>query len=50
MHEVSFKKCGLITKSLCHVTTEIVELLVNEGMPKILAFLMEFEEKVLKPQ
>ena len=25
MHEVSFRKCGLITQSLCHVVTKIVE-------------------------
>ena len=25
MHEVSFRKCGLITQSLCHVANEILE-------------------------
>ena len=49
MHEVSFRKCGLITHSLRHVTTEIVELPVYEGLPELSAFLMEFEDKVLQP-
>ena len=40
MHEVSVRKCGLITQSLCHVAIEIVELLVYEGLPKISAFQM----------
>ena len=50
MHEVSFRKCGLITQTLRHVTTKIVELPSYEGLPELSAFLMEFEEKVLEPQ
>ena len=50
MHEVSFWKCGLITQSLRHVATEIVELAMYEGFPEISVFLMEFEDKVLEPQ
>ena len=50
MHEVSFRKCGLITQSLRHVMTEIIELLVYEGLPELSMFLMEFEEKVSEPQ
>ena len=50
MHEVSFRKGGLITQSLCHVATEIVELTIYEGLPELSMFLMEFEEKVSEPQ
>ena len=50
MHEVSFRKCGLIMQSMCHVTTEIVELPIYEGLPKLSVFLMEFEENILEPQ
>ena len=50
MHEVSFRKCGLITQSLCHVATKMVELPIYEGLPDFSVFLMEFEEKVSKLQ
>ena len=46
MHEVLVRKCGLITQSLRHVTIEIVELSIYEGLLELSAFLMEFEEKV----
>ena len=32
LHEVSFKKCGLITQSLWRVATESVELSIYEGI------------------
>ena len=50
LHEVSFRKCGLITQYLCHVTTKIVELPIYEGLPDLSEFLQEFEEKVFEPQ
>ena len=50
MHEVSIRKCGLITQSMCRVKIEIVELPVYEGIPVISDLLMEFEEKVSEPQ
>ena len=50
MHEVSIRKCGLITRSLCRVTIEIVELPTYEGLPELFEFLVEFEDKVLGPQ
>ena len=37
-------------QSVRHVSTEIVELPVYEGISELYAFLMEFEEKVSKPQ
>ena len=42
MHEVSLKKCGLITQSLCHVETQIIEFLTYEGLSKLYRFLEEF--------
>ena len=33
LHEVSFRKCGLITQSLHRVATEIVEFPIYEGLP-----------------
>ena len=50
LHEVSFRKCGLITQSLRHVMTETVELPIYEGLPGLLEFFQEFEEKVFEPQ
>ena len=50
MHEVSFRKCGLITQLLCRVAIEIVELPLYEGLPKLFVLLMMFEEKVSGPQ
>ena len=50
MHEVSIRKCSLITRSLCRVTTEIVELPTYEGIPDLYEFLVEFEYKVLETQ
>ena len=49
MHEVSFRKCGLITQSLCHVATKIIELPIYEGLPEFSGLFMEFEEKVSEP-
>ena len=49
MHEVSLIKCGLITYSLHHVATEIIELSIYEGLPKLSRFLKEFEAKVYDP-
>ena len=46
MHEVSFRKCGLITQSLPHVATEKIELPVYEGLPELYAFFTVFEERV----
>ena len=46
MHELSIRKCVLITQSLCRVATETVELPVYEGLPKFFYFLVEFEDKV----
>ena len=50
MHEVSFRKCGLITQSLRHVATEMVEFPVYEGLFKLSALSEIFEERVLEPQ
>ena len=50
MHEVSFRKFRLITQSLRHVATKVVELPVYEGLPELSAFLEIFEERVLEPQ
>ena len=50
LHEVSFRKCGLITQSLHRVGIEIVELSIYEGLPALSEFLREFEEKVFEPQ
>ena len=35
LHEVSFRKCGLIAQSLHHVENETVELPIYEGLPKL---------------
>ena len=50
MHEVLVRKCGLIIESLCRVATEVVELPIYEGLPKLSKFLVEFEEKVSETQ
>ena len=47
LHEVSFRICGLITQSLCRIATETVEFPIYEGLPKLLEFLREIEEKGL---
>ena len=39
LHEVSFRKCGLITQSPCHVTIEIIELSIYEGLLELSEFL-----------
>ena len=39
LHEVSFRKCALITQSLCHVATETVEFPIYEGFPVLSEFL-----------
>ena len=44
LHEVSFRKCGLITQSLQHVATETVELPIYERLPILYNFFQEFEE------
>ena len=50
LHEVSLWKCILITQSLCHVMTETIEFPIYEGILKLSEFLVEFEDKVSKPQ
>ena len=35
LHEVSFRKCGLITQSLRGVATETVEFPIYEGLPRL---------------
>ena len=35
LHEVSFRKCGLITQSLQHVATETIELPIYEGLSRL---------------
>ena len=49
MHDVSFRKCGLITQSLCHVVSEMIEFPIYKGIPELYKFLMMFEEKVSEP-
>ena len=49
LHEVSFRKCGLVTQSLCHIATKIIELPIYEGLPELSRILKEFEEKVFEP-
>ena len=44
LHEVSFRKCGLITQSLRRVATETIELPIYEGMSRLSEFFQEFEE------
>ena len=39
LHEVSFRKCGLITQSLQRVATKIVEFPIYEGLPALSKFL-----------
>ena len=50
LHEVSFRKCGLITQSLRHVATETIELPIYERLSRLSEFFQEFEEKVLESQ
>ena len=50
MHEVSLRKCGMITQPLRHVTTEIIKFPIYEGLWELYGFLEEFEEKVFEPQ
>ena len=50
LHEVSFRKCGLITQSLRHVATETVKLPIYEGLPGLSEFFQVFEETVFEPQ
>ena len=49
LHEVSFRKCGLITQSLRHVATETVELPIYEGLPGLSEFFQEFKNKFFEP-
>ena len=44
MHEVSFRKCGLIMQSLHHVAMEMIALPVYEGLPELSVFLTVFKE------
>ena len=39
IHEVSFRKCGLITQSLRHVMTKTIELPIYEGLLELYGFL-----------
>ena len=41
---------NMITQSLRHVATETVELPIYEGLPGLLEFFQEFEEKFFEPQ
>ena len=50
LHEVSFKKYGLITQSLRCVATKIVELPIYEALLVLPELLREFEKKVFEPQ
>ena len=50
LHEVSFKKCGLITQSLRYVATDTIEFPIYEGLPGLSQFFQEFEEKFFEPQ
>ena len=50
LHEVSFRKCGLITQSLWCFSTETVEFPIYEGLPRLSEFFQEFEEKLFEPQ
>ena len=43
LHEVSFKKCGLITQSLRHVAAETVTLPIYKGLSGLSEFFQEFE-------
>ena len=49
MHEVSLRKCGLITQSLCHVATEVIYFPIYEVLSKLSGFLKQFEVKVSEP-
>ena len=50
LHEVSFRKCGLITQSLRCVAIETVTLPIYEGLVRLLDFFQVFEEKVFEPK
>ena len=50
LHEVSFRKCGLITQSLWHVTTETIKLPICEGLSRLSEFFQEFEENLFELQ
>ena len=39
LHEMSFRKCGLVMQSLCRVATEIIEFPIYEGLPELFGFL-----------
>ena len=45
LHEVSLRKCGLITQSLRRVATETVEFPIYEGLSGLSKFFQEFEGK-----
>ena len=50
LHEVSFRKCGLIEQSLRHDATETVEFPIYEGLLGQSEVFQEFKEKVFEPQ
>ena len=50
LHEVSFRKCGLITQSLRHVVIETIELPIYEGLSGLSELFQEFKEKFFEPQ
>ena len=50
LHEISFRKCGLITQSLRHVATETIEFPIYEGLSGLSDFFQVFEEKVFESQ
>ena len=49
MHEVSIQKCGRLIQSLQLVTIEIFELPTYEGLPDLLEFLVNFEDRLSEP-
>ena len=50
MHEVSFRKCGLIMQLLFHVATETVKFAIYKWLPELSKLLIAFEHKVLELQ
>ena len=49
LHEVSLRKCSLITQSLCHIATETIDFRIYEGFLELSEFLVEFKDKVSEP-
>ena len=50
MHEVSIRKCARITQSLRWVAAEVIDLSMYEGIPNLVVFISELEDKVSEPQ